>query len=315
MILKNFLKILFVLSIFSTISYAALVSYWGTVEIDGNPAPSGVVVSVHDENGNLIANRTTFIYNGKTYYVLDFIAEGKIYLKVAGIRASDLLEIGSGGSMELNLSVNRFNLGEHCEYDVACLSGYCKNGVCSERTAPAGGGGGGAGGAVSGGGYFMPTCELNYTISTPSKLIGYVNESLNLPINISILKATCEPVEVSVELKTPWENKTASLKNLYKGDKKTFSFDIFLKEEGNFTLIAKSGNLSSSISLEVMKKEIIITTTTIEIQENVTTTTIPAAPTGLFALFVKNPFIILYILFAIVIIVVIVSRIKKRKKK
>jgi len=311
MILKNFLKIFFVLTIFSTISYTALVSYWGTVEIDGNPAPSGVVVSAYNENGNLIANRTTFIYNGKAYYVLDFIAEGKIYLKVAGIRASDLLEIGSGGSMELNLSVNRLNLGEHCEYDVACLSGYCKNGVCSERTAPAGGGGG-AGGAVSGGGYFMPTCELNYTISTPSKLIGYVNESLNVPINISILKATCEPVEVSVELKTPWENKTASLKNLYKGDKKTFSFDIFLKEEGNFTLIAKSGNLSSSISLEVMKKE--ITTTTIEVPINLTTITTLPPPTGLFALFIKNPFIVAYIIFAIVIIVVVISRIRKKRR-
>jgi hypothetical protein len=299
-------------TIFSNISHAALVSFWGTVEMDRVAAPSGVVVSVYDAQGNLIANRTTFLYGGKAYYILDFSAEGKVYLKVAGINASGLLDIGSGGSKELNLSVNRLGLGEHCEYDVACSSGYCVGGICSERVT--GGGGGGAPSPATGG-YFRPTCELNYTISTPSKLSGYLNESLNVPINISILKATCEPVEISISLQTPWENKTASLKNLYKGDKKTFSFDIFLKEEGNFTLIAKSGNLSSPISLEVMKKEII--TTTIEIPENlttITTTTLPIAPTGLFALILRNPFIIAYILFGIAIIVVVTSRIRKKRR-
>ncbi|MEM5829082.1 MAG: hypothetical protein QW480_02455 [Candidatus Aenigmatarchaeota archaeon] len=310
--------------IFSHIAQATLISFWGTVKIDNSYAPQGIVVEAYDSSGNLLANRTTIIQDGKTYYVLDISSEGYVIIKVAGVDINEgTQEIGYGGSRELNISINRLQNGERCYYDVACISGYCKNGICSERTTSSGGGGGTS--YYTGPSYFTPKCELSYEVYVPESIKGYLNEILQIPINVSIIKATCPPVDISVDLQTPWEKKSTIIKSLKEGDKKTTIVEIVPKEKGEYYIFVKSNNITEKINLIVEEKEAITTTipeetTTIEIIKNETTTTIKEEGkegliTGFFTLFTKDPFAAIYILFTIVIIFLIIRKILNLKSK
>lgn len=316
-------NLLIFLLFFVSYANATLVSFWGTVKIDNEYAPSGVVVEAYSNN-QLLANRTTILSNGKAYYVLDISGEGKVIIKVAGIEINEgPQEIGEGGSRELNISINRLQNGAICYYDIACLSGYCKNGICSERPAPSGGGGASSP-SYTGPSYFTPKCELIYEIHTPESIKGYVNEILKIPINVSIKKATCPPVDITLDLQTPWEIKSTAVKGLKEGDKKVVEIEIIPKEKGEFYLFVKSNNITERINLGVEEKLVTTTiiqnvTTTIEIPKNVTTTTIKEEPkewlTGFFALVTKDPFLVIYILFIIVVIVLIIRRLINFRKK
>lgn len=314
--------------IFSTIGSATLISFWGTVKIDNNYAPQGIVVEAYDSNGNLLAKRTTILADGKTYYVLDISGEGSVKIKVVGVEINEgLQEIRDGGTRELNISINRLQNGATCYYDIACISGYCINGVCSDRSAPSGGGGSGGGTpSYAGAGYFTPKCELSYEIKVPDSIKGYLKEILRIPINVSITKATCAPVDITIDLQTPWEIKSTTLKSLKEGDNKTTVIEIVPKEKGVFYLFVKSNNITERINLIVDEKEVVITTlpteTTIDISKNETTTIKEDSQkgflTGLFLFFTKDPFAVIYILFAIVIVFLIIRKIfnsgyKKKK--
>lgn len=323
---KGIIGIFFALILFLFCSFAnaTLITFWGTVKIDNNYAPSGVVIEAYDDKGNLLANRTTMIYDGKSYYVLDISAEGRVIIKVAGVEINEgAQEIGEGGSRELNISINRLQNGASCYYDIACISGYCRNGICSERT-PSGGGGGGAPSYYTGPSYFTPKCELAYEIKVPEIIKGYVNEILKIPINVSITKATCAPVDIAIDLKTPWEMKSTTLKSLKDKENRSAIIEIIPKEKGEFYIFVNSNNITERINLIVEEKEVIVTTTlprettTIEIVKNETTTIKEEQKgllTGFFTLISKDPFAVIYILFAIVIIFLIIRKILNGTRK
>lgn len=323
---RDFVRITILISlaliILSNITEATLISFWGTVKIDNNYAPSGIVVEAYDSKGNLIANRTTISANGKTYYVLDISSEGIIKIKVAGVDINEgPQEIGEGGSRELNISINRLQNGASCSYDIACISGYCKNGVCSERTVSSGSGPS----YYTGPSYFISKCELLYKIYVTDSVKGYVNETLKVPVNVSIIKATCPPIDVVIDLQTPWEIKSTTIKSLKEGDNKSTYIEIIPKEKGEYYIFVKSNNITEKINLIVEERKIVATTTipnettTIEIIKNETTTIKEEVKegwlTGFFALVSKDPFITIYILFAIVIFFLIIRKILNYKGK
>ncbi|MEM7826922.1 MAG: hypothetical protein QXQ40_01715 [Candidatus Aenigmatarchaeota archaeon] len=308
------LALMFLL-VFSSIAQATLVSFWGTVEIDGQPAPAGVVVSAYNDTSKL-AQGVTQIIDNKAYYALNFNADGLVFFKVAGVNATQgLQDIGNGGSRKLNLSINRLENGEPCEYDIACLSGYCVNGACSSAppvttttTIPPSGGGGGVvsrgGITVPGTGFFAPKCELDYSFFIPKSVEGIVNESVTIPVNVSMTKVECPPVDIVIELETPWGIRYATLRGLKEGDVNKTDFTITLLERGNFTLSVKSNNITKQMSLYVTE---IIPTTTTTISPVTTTIAPKEAPTGLVASILKDPLAVFLIIVGLIIILFIIK--------
>jgi len=187
--MKNkFILISLFICILAIPSFATLVSFRGYVFIDGKNATDGVVVAAYNDSG-LLQVRNARAVTGGTYYIIDLDSQGIINFKVAGIDAGSK-EIGSGGLILLNLSVNSLPENSTCSYDVACSSGFCVHGICrptkpycgdgfcdsgeSSSSCPAdcpiGGGGGGAGGG--GGGVILPQCTPSWTCTDWSSCIN-----------------------------------------------------------------------------------------------------------------------------------------------
>jgi len=330
--------ILIVLSmmLLSIPAYAVLpISFWGTVEIDNRSAPAGVVVGVYNETGESILNRTTQIIGDKTYYMLDFNSDEtteNVFFKVAGVNASQGLQtIGNKSNINLNLSINTLPNGESCEYDIACSSGNCVEGVCrpsgyttttttTTTTVPASRGGGGGGGYSGGGGAWSPTttipCPLEYNISMPDKLECYANDIVRIPITITMTRVGCPPadVEVSVDVPSNWTPGHNLVTNLTENETRTVYVTIDVPDvEGNYTLTARSGGIIKEIVLNV-KKEMETTTTTSSTTTTVpVTTTIQSAPTGMAIAIEEYGLYILIIIALAVIFFVLTRSLKKRK--
>lgn len=239
---------------------ATLVSFRGYVFIDNESAPEETPVAVYASNGTLLQQREVFIINGNAYYILDVDAPENVFFKVAGVESLEgIVSVDEGGLMRLNLSINALPLGSPCNYDMACASGICCNGVCSEScettttTIPSGGGGGGGtGGGAGGGGWSgssninVASCESDYSIDVPPIFEGRVNDIITVPVTINVEKVTCPPLTISIILDAPkgWEDESEIVDGLEEGEKRTVKFYIKIPNvsKGVYTFKLKAGN-------------------------------------------------------------------------
>jgi len=152
-------KILITVTLILSLFYAqiALAQYgyfpqqfYGSVTVNGVPAPDGVLISAKFEGSDVEGGLTT---DGKYGYETAFVvalqetdAGETIEFYVQNVKAAEYL-FSPGYSTELNLSVGISNFcGDgNCESGEDCSSCSLDCGECAPPTPPGGGGGGGGG--------------------------------------------------------------------------------------------------------------------------------------------------------------------------
>ncbi len=318
-------KILLVISLsflIFPITNATLVSFRGYVFIDNQSAPTGTVVGVYEENGTLLQQREVYILNNGAYYILDVDAPSRVFFKVAGVNSSEgIVNVGEGGLYRLNLSINSLPNGQPCEYDQACSSGICCNGVCSESctttTVPSGSSGGSSG---SGGtsGYEQPSseismCESDFTISAPSVLKGEIGKSVSIPVTINVNKVTCPPLTVYLFLDAPngWKDERRMVEGLREGDKRKIVFDLDIPNvsEGLYTIKIECDGKTKYIDINVKRHR--------EGEEsgeekNETIIPEPEVPTTGFSIsLTREPLTVVGIIIAIIVLYFVIKRSRK----
>jgi len=309
---------------------ATLVSFRGYVFIDNESAPEETPVAVYASNGTLLQQREVFILDGNAYYILDVDAPNVVFFKVAGIPSLEgLINVTDSGLYRLNLSINSLPNGEPCEYDQACSSGICCNGVCSNScettTVPSGGGGGsgaagGSTGGTSAGGSIgeVVTCESDFSIEVPAVITGEIGETVTIPVTMNVEKVTCPPLTVSIKLDAPpgWNDETKTLEGLEEGDVKKVSFDLVIPNvsEGIYTLKIKADDVVKYIDIYAKKP------TEEKVEEETTTNetiTLPSEEiprTGFVFSITHEPLTVIGIIICIVILYFLYRKKMKKSK-